>query len=372
MPLNLNNILALTAIFQSVLLSVFFFRNDKGNKLSNKILGAFLSVLAVTIIFSFTRQNSLGNTLIADKYQAFYLVVEFNYLLGPLLYFYVKSLVDKNFKIRPVYIIHFIPFLVLTGLVAFILIFWYFFYFPLSLQRFLVSIHFRELDMSMIVIHLMSYNIACLIPVVRIIKSDKPPSEALQVLWLKFLLPACTVLLMIKAFIYISILLYGVSDLMVYSNILYSILLFIFIYWISYYTLKNPETFSFSKKYQKSELKDSEIEELRKRVICFIEENKIYLEPSLTITQLSKKLSIPVPYLSRVINESFNLNFCDFINRYRIEESKQHLKSISTTKKTILEIAYTVGFNSKSSFYEAFKKQTGIIPTEFIKKSSAE
>jgi AraC-like DNA-binding protein len=88
------------------------------------------------------------------------------------------------------------------------------------------------------------------------------------------------------------------------------------------------------------------------------------------LTMMSKQLSIPVPYLSRVINESFNLNFCDFVNKYRIEESKIFLKEIPKTKMTVLEIAYKVGFNTKSAFYEAFKKRTGLTPKEFVKNHS--
>jgi AraC-like DNA-binding protein len=63
--------------------------------------------------------------------------------------------------------------------------------------------------------------------------------------------------------------------------------------------------------------------------------------------------------------QSFNQNFRDFINKYRIEESKFLLKNKSNGNKTILEIAYEVGFNSKSAFNAAFKKFTGLTPKEY-------
>ena len=71
-------------------------------------------------------------------------------------------------------------------------------------------------------------------------------------------------------------------------------------------------------------------------------------------------------YLSHVINASFNQNFRDFINSYRIEESKSRLVQ---DDMNILNIAYEVGFNSKSAFNTAFKKFTGMTPKEYRKKN---
>ena len=71
-------------------------------------------------------------------------------------------------------------------------------------------------------------------------------------------------------------------------------------------------------------------------------------------------------HLSYIINDKFNLNFYDFINKYRIEESKQYLNK-SSNIKTVLEIAYKVGFNSKTTFNSAFKKYTDMTPSEFRK-----
>jgi AraC-like DNA-binding protein len=102
-----------------------------------------------------------------------------------------------------------------------------------------------------------------------------------------------------------------------------------------------------------------------------MEKEKPYLDPACTLPVLAKRLGIPVPYLSQIVNETFHLNFPDFINRYRIEESKQHLANLSNNKTTILEIAYTVGFYSKSTFNSAFKRHTGVAPKEYIKQQAA-
>ena len=59
------------------------------------------------------------------------------------------------------------------------------------------------------------------------------------------------------------------------------------------------------------------------------------------------------------------MNFCDFINGYRIRESQRLIANPSGGKTTLLEIAFQVGFNSKSAFNRAFKKHTRITPKEF-------
>ena len=72
--------------------------------------------------------------------------------------------------------------------------------------------------------------------------------------------------------------------------------------------------------------------------------------------------------LSQVINQPLNCNFFDFVNGFRIEAAKKQL-ILSTDKKIpVLEIAHAVGFNSKSTFNMAFKRHTGLTPTEDSKQ----
>ncbi|MNQ80465.1 DNA-binding transcriptional regulator AraC [compost metagenome] len=99
----------------------------------------------------------------------------------------------------------------------------------------------------------------------------------------------------------------------------------------------------------------------------YMEEEKPFLNPSLTIQDVSNDIQIPVRDLSLLINHKLEQHFYDFINSYRIENAKNILKDVTKNKVTILEILYEVGFNSKSSFNTAFKKHTGFTPTNFRK-----
>jgi AraC-like DNA-binding protein len=101
-------------------------------------------------------------------------------------------------------------------------------------------------------------------------------------------------------------------------------------------------------------------------------EDKPYLNEKITLAEVSKLLNVGPHQITQVINEKTNFNFNDFINCYRIEESKKLLISASHSNLTIDAIAQKAGFNSKSAFYRAFKKNSGITPKEFIEARAQE
>ena len=108
----------------------------------------------------------------------------------------------------------------------------------------------------------------------------------------------------------------------------------------------------------------------KEKIIAVMEEEKLYEDAELTLTQLSKKLSTNPSVLSKVINHGFQLNFNDFVNSYRINAVTQMLKAGEQKKQTLLGIAYDCGFNSKATFNRAFKKQTGLSPKEWMEKNT--
>lgn len=98
-------------------------------------------------------------------------------------------------------------------------------------------------------------------------------------------------------------------------------------------------------------------------------EAKPYLDPELTLPKLASQLNIPAHHLSRVINESFSVNFFDFINQYRIDEVKVRINQPEYSHLSILGIAFDCGFNSKSAFNRLFKKYTSLTPSEYKSKA---
>lgn len=122
-------------------------------------------------------------------------------------------------------------------------------------------------------------------------------------------------------------------------------------------------------KYKTSTLHPEKADELIPKLVSLMEDEKLYLDPDLTLIDLSKKLKIHYNHLSRIINEKFSLPYNDFVNQYRVEEAKKLLSS-SDEKQSVLQIMYETGFYSKSVFNTAFKKFTGMTPTEYRKKYS--
>ncbi|GAH90171.1 unnamed protein product, partial [marine sediment metagenome] len=135
--------------------------------------------------------------------------------------------------------------------------------------------------------------------------------------------------------------------------------------------LKQPVIFSGTnknqsrQKYEKTLLADAIKEDYKDKLIRYMKSQKPYLEPSLSLDELAEKVSIPPHHLSQILNTCLNHNFFDFINSYRIKESERLLSEQDSYRKTILEILYETGFNSKSVFNTAFKKHTGMTPTQF-------
>lgn len=120
------------------------------------------------------------------------------------------------------------------------------------------------------------------------------------------------------------------------------------------------------KKYSgRSLLNGLDINSLNERVNDFMINQKLYRSDTLTLKKLARRLEITPHQLSQFLNERLNTNFNNFVNQYRIEEAKDIL--IREPGRSVLSIAYEVGFNSKSSFYDAFSKFTGQRPKEFRK-----
>jgi AraC-like DNA-binding protein len=124
-------------------------------------------------------------------------------------------------------------------------------------------------------------------------------------------------------------------------------------------------------KYSRSKLSNNaKIDILNNLTVFMNGENKPFLSEKISMVAVAKILKVNTQQISQVINEKTNLNFNDFVNTYRIEESKIMLLSNAYSKLTIDAIAQKSGFHSKSAFYVAFKKHTGSTPKEFISAST--
>lgn len=119
-------------------------------------------------------------------------------------------------------------------------------------------------------------------------------------------------------------------------------------------------------KYSTSGIDHVESSKLFSRIEQFILDEQYFLNNKTSLKDLSDKLSIPSNYISQSINREKSVNFSEYINSFRIEEAVRRLKHEDYAHFSIASIGESVGFNSKTTFYTAFKKQTGQTPSNFI------
>ena len=124
-----------------------------------------------------------------------------------------------------------------------------------------------------------------------------------------------------------------------------------------------------TKKYAASSLSPEQSSHIQQRLLAWMETERPYLVGKLTLPQLAEQLNISANHLSQVINEHLAKNFFEFVNRYRVEEAKRLL--LTDPKRTVLDVALDAGFNSKSGFYKAFRQQIGMTPSQYRKSAES-
>ncbi len=119
-----------------------------------------------------------------------------------------------------------------------------------------------------------------------------------------------------------------------------------------------------TKKVTKQPINHEHVERLEEVIFS----KKPYMDPGLTLEVLAAMVSISPRNLSMLINGHYQCNFYEFINKYRINEAKAMLVSEKHQNASVLNIMYQVGFNSKATFNNFFKKNEGLTPREYKKK----
>jgi AraC-like DNA-binding protein len=147
-----------------------------------------------------------------------------------------------------------------------------------------------------------------------------------------------------------------------------SIAILVFAFVLIYSVKKRAKARQLDKKYS---LSKDRVDEIKKSLFFVFEVEKIYRNDILSLNVLAERLGIPSHQLSWIINNKVGKTFSDFLNHYRIEEVKKRLVSYQDRDKTILEIAFSAGFNTKSSFNKTFKMLTGKTPRDYRARNGA-
>lgn len=158
------------------------------------------------------------------------------------------------------------------------------------------------------------------------------------------------------------------QSLAVFLTVLFFLItaVFLFIYLIKKARNKlawyNDQT---KEKYEFSRLDELHSSELFSEIKDYLASSQLYLNSELKIADLAKLMNYSTQEISQAINQNLGQGFTDFINHYRVLEIKKKMKDPANKNLTLTAIAEKCGFNSKSSFYRAFKKVSGQTPAEY-------
>lgn len=109
-------------------------------------------------------------------------------------------------------------------------------------------------------------------------------------------------------------------------------------------------------------LSDERMARLATKLVSALKTDRLFTESDLSLRDLSDATGATKNHISETLSQHLGVNFFDFVNKCRIDEAKRLL---AETDKTILAIAFEVGFNSRSTFNAAFKKHTGTTPSAY-------
>ncbi|MEO7988512.1 MAG: AraC family transcriptional regulator [Chryseolinea sp.] len=377
MNLKIEEGLFVIIIFQLLLLSFFLFTQEKGRRFSLFLMGFFFLALGLNIADGFLLYRGFYFTYPSVALWGPALALAF----GPLLYFYTKSVIFRDFKFSFSILFHLVPFVVLECVTLGV-------YSSLSVEVKLNLLH-TIIDQNLpgefnigsvlIFIHFVIYAslawrlISEYKKIVNEKFSDTQRTNVKQLVTMLIFFLVMFVLSILSSLIHLTSLASWYYALFTIAIVL----LFIFINQILFATLKNPHLFSIveekevsaipfsNPKYVASLLNEDEKRTIKEKVLLYMLNDKPYLDPDLSLDQLATQLQIKPRLLSQIINETLKKNFFDFVNYYRIEEAKHIFDHPEDPKITVLEVLYQVGFNSKSSFNTVFKKETGLTPSEY-------
>lgn len=363
---NLMTIIGLISTFISLLLAIFIFSVESKNKISNRLFAYFLILNAIEF------SGWFSNLLFDEPSNLLVFKNQLSHLTLPIFFLYILSICYSDFKLKWKHLWHAVPFIIANIVMTPRL------YLGTIKDKITLFQSFNELYETVYIhfsLHIQSIIYITLGFIVlkraKKIFIENYSSGAIKIYkWLFQLLLFMSALYGVA--IVKNILKYfGQKDSFQASQIALSLVILCFASWYVLKALRHPSLFSGVD--SKIPLANDIVQEEKITpeqvgfLTSFMETEKPYLNPSLSIKNLAKEIQMNSRELSVLINQHLNQHFFDFVNEYRIKEAMNILKDPNKKELTVLEILYEIGFNSKSSFNTAFKKHTGLTPTAYRK-----
>lgn len=360
------NTLVLLGALQGFIVCILLFLSRK-NRQANSLLGALLLLISLASLNIYLLETRFF--LSSKAWRVIGTAVPFivTMPIGPLLYFYIRSSLNHNFKLTRKDYLHFTPALldIIPNVVAVMYAivtgadmtntnsFWkvftdeYNIYIDIprwiSVSAYLIlSIRFLRISNNLVEIHQYGW-----------LKQLTHIFLGFQIIWFAHLIPYIMPM-------YRHALLEQVGWYPVY------IPLTVLVYWLGIKGYFSSQTAYSVKKVSTSSLSPEIISAVVVALQNAMGSSRLYLSPSLNLSSVASHLSVPPKTISAVLNQHMKKSFNEFVNHYRIEEFKKRVGSLEYEHLTITGLAFECGFNSQATFQRTFKQSTGMSPSEFL------
>ncbi|MEO9483869.1 MAG: AraC family transcriptional regulator [Ekhidna sp.] len=317
-----------------------------------------------------------------------YYLIDFSLALAPLLFFYIKSTIKPDFRLSEIRLWHFIPAIIYFLIKVFILI--------SDLQ----STGFNEVQNGPMVINFewkyvnpflflfrtiqmllyLAFSFQIFFDFREKIKHYFANTYKLELNWLQNFLAAYSFLYLFYSIqTVVNELIVDLSWIQEWLFYLSSGIAIIYVGIKGYFTkvteLSSIDFASFAVPANKEHtlikrISEDKLSARQADISSYFAEHKPFLDPELTLISLSEKLDMSREELSDVINQGFESRFNDFINSYRIQETKRLIAEGKHKNLSLLGLAFEAGFNSKATFNRAFKKSENQSPSEYLNQLS--
>lgn len=346
----------------------------KGNTLPDKILGVWMFIIGFHL-FAY-HLHYLGYW---EKYpHLFGTTALFPLLHAPILFLYTAYSLNGKSKFSAKDFLHFIP-----ALLSYIYLFRVLFFYSKEEKILLDNgaidgTWFEGTVLTVLVVSVIIYTVFSFYLLKKYHKKMNTNfsfNENINLKWLQYWVTGFALVFGVLVFVVVSKNALGVDfgfniDLVLYGMVILLILS------LGYFGVRHQGIFTEhaqiikekqSEKYQKSPLNEPKAKAINSLLLKVMQEEKPYLNPKLSLSELAKMVNTTPNNLSQVINQFQGVNFFDFVNQYRVEAFKK--LAIEKPHFNILALAYEAGFNSKSSFNNLFKKFTNQTPSQYIKST---
>lgn len=362
------------ALFLSFLLLI---KKDKGT--FDYILLSWLLLNAAMLFFYYL--NFIGQT---QEYVPFLIALGLiPYLISPLLFIYVSSLVQGPRFSWLMQSIHFLPYLIMLASIL------YYYWQPSEYHVVKVSEGYINIG-GRLPFHVKNWSLimafsACLYPLLCLhklfkhrtaIENEFSNLQEKTLDWMRYWI------IIEFVFFWISFLIINAGDrnfieIIISFKVIAGMIIFnVFV--VGFFGVRQSNIFVGSRlkesnlrkdeKYRHSNLNSLESSKLLDELKERMKSEQWYKNASLNAAEVASGMGVSKHQLSQLINEKTEGNFYEFINGFRISEFQERLKAGEADKLTLLGLAFDCGFNSKSTFNHLFKKRVGMTPSEFRKK----